>query len=138
VTRDFMKLKLYAEHLGYKVEQIPTRQFRKMFPPKVLGACNPFEKTIVLSKELKGERLLYAFAHEIGHALDHQNDPASSEEYGFHFHLAHVCDSWGRERFPETEEVFRRQEEKAFAYGEIVLDELHIEVSDEVREQFEH
>lgn len=81
---------------------------------------------------------LFAFAHELGHVIDHISDPASSAEYGFHYHLARLYSSFGRELPESSRRVFQDREDMANHLGESVLEELGIPISLSAREACIH
>lgn len=135
---EYRRLKRYANRLGARVTVLSESTFNSRYAG-VEAFYDPHRSRVCLNRKLfaRGDDyVLFALAHEIGHAVDHYTDDEAVAEYRLNYDLASVYSDHGLELPRKSLDVFREREVMATTIGESILRELRICIGDQVREEF--
>jgi hypothetical protein len=138
--QEWNRLRKFARRLGVRLVVIPEDQFSARYDVDIRSLYNPLTHQIIISRKTFADEdiVLFSFAHELGHVMDHMSEPHHSSEYGFHYHLMDVYHRFGRELPESFKRVFQDREDMANDLAENLLEELQIPIGISAREACIH
>lgn len=137
---DWTRLKRLVKSYGIGLVVIPSSCFTEHYSDLAWSVYDPSRCTIVVDQECASDenRLLFAVAHELGHAVDHVSEPDKARHYGLHFHISKAYEMFGIKEPKETKDVFSEREQMADEIGLSFLKELSISIPDHLFRHHPH